>query len=216
MSVTLYDTAVKKKIQGWVLDNNMTILAPDEVSRLYQWKADTTNDAPIELPLIAITRDRDFNIRITAKRAMSHEGLVFNSEDGISDHLNAIPITINYNINIYTRTLEQADEYMRNFVFNLINYPTLKIEIPYNDSKLEYTSFLTLQPEVSDNSDIPERLIAGQFSRMTVRFALNDAYLFSYNHKKVSRVSDILIKSTIYDGSPGKGEYAFDGFEVKP
>ena len=216
MSVTLYDTAVKKKIQGWVLDTNMTILAPDEVSRLYQWKADTTNDAPIELPLIAITRDRDFNIRITAKRAMSHEGLVFNSEDGISDHLNAIPITINYNVNIYTRTLEQADEYMRNFVFNLINYPTLKIEIPYNDSKLEYTSFLTLQPEISDNSDIPERLIAGQFSRMTVRFALNDAYLFSYNHKKVSRVSDILIKSTIYDGSPGKGEYAFDGFEIKP
>ena len=31
---------------------------------------------------------------------------------------------------------------------------------------------------MEDNSDIPERLFPGQFSRMTINFTLNDAYLW--------------------------------------
>lgn len=33
--------------------------------------------------------------------------------------------------------------------------------------------------EVQDNSDIPERLIAGQFTRFTIGITVDDAYIWS-------------------------------------
>ena len=57
--------------------------------------------------------------------------------------------------------------------------PTVHIEIPYNDSKIIHDSTMILESSVADNSDIRERLISGQFTRMTIRFTIDDAYLFS-------------------------------------
>jgi hypothetical protein len=44
------------------------------------------------------------------------------SKAGIKS-LSAIPISLSYVINIYTRFLSEGDEYLRNFLFNIINYP---------------------------------------------------------------------------------------------
>lgn len=212
MSFTLYDRAVTEKIKKWILDSNMVVLSPDETRRLFTWKATTDGDRPLTLPLISINRNRDVSIKTTSKQMLSHRGKIFNSEKGVSDHLNAIPMTLSYVINIYTRYLEEADEYVRNFVFQLINYPKIEIQIPYNNSQLTYTSYLTLQPEISDNSDIPERLIAGQFSRMTLAITLNDAYLFSYNHKHVSEVESLQIETkTVEEIEPSTDEIRIKG-----
>lgn len=212
MSFTLYDRAVTEKIKKWILDSNMVVLSPDETRRLFTWKATTDGDKPLTLPLISINRNRDVSIKTTSKQMLSHRGKIFNSEKGVSDHLNAIPMTLSYVINIYTRYLEEADEYVRNFVFQLINYPKIEIQIPYNNSQLTYTSYLTLQPEISDNSDIPERLIAGQFSRMTLAITLNDAYLFSYNHKHVSEVESLQIETkTVEEIEPSTDEIRIKG-----
>lgn len=194
MSLTLYDKAVTEKIKAWVLDPNMVVLSPDETSRLFEWKADISEDKPLQLPFITIQRDRDATIRDIGNKALTRAGKVFNSKNGISDHLNAVPISLNYTLNIYTKFLEQADEYVRNFVFNFINYPGIVIKIPYNDSKLAYTSFITLQNTITDNSDIPERLVPGQFSRLTMNISLNDAYLFSYNRRKIPKIKDVQIE----------------------
>lgn len=212
MSFTLYDRAVTEKIKKWILDSNMVVLSPDETRRLFTWKATADGDKPLTLPLISINRNRDVSIKTTSKQMLSHRGKIFNSEKGVSDHLNAIPMTLSYVINIYTRYLEEADEYVRNFVFQLINYPKIEIQIPYNNSQLTYTSYLTLQPEISDNSDIPERLIAGQFSRMTLAITLNDAYLFSYNHKHVSEVESLQIETkTVEEIEPSTDEIRIKG-----
>lgn len=212
MSFTLYDRAVTEKIKKWILDSNMVVLSPDETRRLFTWKATTDGDKPLTLPLISINRNRDVSIKTTSKQMLSHRGKIFNSEKGVSDHLNAIPMTLSYVINIYTRYLEEADEYVRNFVFQLINYPKIEIQIPYNNSQLTYTSYLTLQPEISDNSDIPERLIAGQFSRMTLAITLNDAYLFSYNHKHVSEIESLQIETKTVEGiEPSTDEIRIKG-----
>lgn len=200
MSLTLYDKAITEKFKRLILDSEMVVLSPDETRNLFAWKADRTNDKPLQLPLIAIDRDREVNIVLSGNRAMTRSGKVFNSKDGMSDHLNAVPIRINYTLNIYTRKLEEADEYMRSFIFSLINYPKVSISIPYNGSSLKYKSYITVQDSFSDNSDIPERLISGQFSRMTLRFSLNDAYLFSYNNRKVPQIVGIKIVTAL--GSP--------------
>lgn len=97
--------------------------------------------------------------------------------------LNGIPIQLNYSIDIYTRFLEEAEEYVRNFVYNIINYPKLSIEIPYNDSKYIHNANIILNADINDNSDIPERLIPGQFTRKTIEIIIDDAYLFDYRTK---------------------------------
>ena len=87
----------------------------------------------------------------------------------------------------------------------------------------------------TDASDIPERLISGQFSRFVLPFVLNDAYLFSYNHRKIPNVTGVDIISqnpnsgnsstgssssgnepsgcNVPSGGDAQGET--DGFEIK-
>ena len=76
--------------------------------------------------------------------------------------------------------MEEVEEYVRNFVFNIINYPKLDIEIPYKNSKIISNSYLSIDSDINDNSDISERLIEDQFVRRTITFSLNDAYLYDY------------------------------------
>lgn len=212
MSVALYDRAIRDKIAKWIVDPQLTIMGPEETNRFFQYKADMSNDKPLQLPLIAISRDRDISVELTGKRPLTHRGKVFNADDTQLDHLNAIPIKINYQIDIYTRYQEEADEYVRNFVFQLINYPKMELQIPYNHCTLSYISYVTLMSDISDNSDISERLIPGQFTRMTLKIVLNDAYLFSYNIKKIPKITQIDIvaskevESTIDMGDEDKEE----------
>lgn len=180
MSISLYDAALLKKIRGWVKDKNVKITGVDETRRLFEYIADETNDKPIALPLIALRRDPNIDILQIAKRPLTYDGMTLNATAEKSDQFNAVPIKIGYQIDIYTRYLEEADEYTRNFIFNIINFPKVTIEIPYNDSNLTADSNIRLEDSFSDNSDISERLIAGQFYRFTLRLYIDDAYLYSY------------------------------------
>ena len=70
----------------------------------------------------------------------------------------------------------------------MVNYPKLKIEIPYNNAKIEHVSNIRLNGVVQDNSDISERLISGQFTRFTIPFNIDDAYLFDYKVKENAKI----------------------------
>lgn len=179
MSVGLYDRALTEKIKKWVLDPQMTVTSPDETRRLFQYKADVNGDMPIELPLIAIRRGKSINILKTNKKPTSFDSLTVEVNKNKIKSLSEIPISIDYQIDVYTRYFQEADEYLRNFIFNIINYPTLDIEIPYNEVHYTHTSNIRLVGTVEDNSDIPERLIPGQFTRFTISIQVDDAYLWS-------------------------------------
>lgn len=157
----------------------MVVLSPEDSTRLFQMRADQGSDAKITLPLIAISRDSEIEITSTAKKALTYDGGHLDANEKISKLLNAIPIKLTYQLDIYTKYFAEADEYARNFIFNFINYPKLSIEIPYNNAKVLHDSTVLVESTVSDSSDIPERLIAGQFSRMTIRLVIDDAWLFS-------------------------------------
>lgn len=243
MSAVLYDKAILDKIKSWVKDPNMKITGPNETRRLFEYIADTTNDKPIELPLIALRRDSTMNITVPRKRPLSYNGfrkdadfvnlytktkdieiqknknyyikidedefkLVINpNQDNIKNYyeltdyqdregkvsqLNAIPITLSYQLDIYTRYYEEAEEYVRNFIFNLVNFPKVTITIPYNESNICHNSHIDLYGDVQDNSDIPERLIAGQFTRKTIAFSV-DGYLFDYRIKDAVKIENVLV-----------------------
>ena len=191
MAVRFYDEALLKKFQKWTADTQVQLTGINETRRLFEVVADKTNDKPIQLPLIALSRNGGYTIQEKYKQPRSYNGnaLIVTTDSGAK--LNAIPIGISYQIDIYARHLAEADEYARNIVFNIINYPKLNIEIPYEDSGLTHDANIRLITDVEDNSDIPERLISGQFTRFTIGIDIDDAYLFDVRIKDNLSIVDV-------------------------
>lgn len=185
MSVGLYDKAFMDKLQQWTKDTKVQIFNPNDTRRLFETIADETKDSPIQLPIISLKRPGGFTILHTTKTPLSFDGATLDANNELASQLNAIPISIPYQLDVYTRYQNEADEYVRNLVFNIINYPKLDIVIPYNNEKYIHHSNIRLSGEVEDNSDIPERLISGQFVRMSMRIDVDDAYLFDVRYRDV-------------------------------
>lgn len=190
MSIKLYDDAVSEKITKWVKDPNLRILKPDESTRFLEMKLDEYKDAPLRLPLISISRDKNIEIISTQKQPKTFDGYKLASGSDSTLLLNVIPIQLSYQIDIYTKGMIEADEYLRNFVFNLINYPKLEITIPYNDVNVKHQSNISLESTLTDNSDIKEHLFADQFVRFSIRFKIDDAYLFSVPVKENVKIEE--------------------------
>ena len=209
MAVRFYDEALTEKIQKWVSKKNeITVLKPEETTRLFKMTADEANDKPIKLPLIALSRKTKVSVLNTNKRPLSYDGMKIKAYDKDGNFvpqtsmlkLNAIPMQLEYQLDIYTAHMAEADEYMRNFVFNFVNYPNVKIEIPYNDCKLVHESTIYLDEDVEDNSDIPQRLVPGQFTRYTLSLTIDNAYLFSAAIKENILISSIELQTADKDG----------------
>lgn len=185
MSVALYDDALQKKLERWTKDTSVTILTPSETKELFSITADLQNDKPLKLPLIALRRASGFSLLSTAKRPLSFDGATLDATHEKASQLNGIPISIPYQIDVYTRYQHEADEYIRNLVFNIINFPKIEVCIPYNNENYIHDSNIRLNTEVADNSDIPERLISGQFTRMSLSIYVDDAYLWDVRYRDV-------------------------------
>jgi hypothetical protein len=128
MAISYYDDAIIEKIKKWVPDNNkLRVLDADDTKRLFELKADDTNDAPVQLPFVTLSRNKDLEILSSIKQLRS-----FNSRKLISPNerqlavpektvvFNAIPVKTTYQLNIYTKTKYEGEEYLRNFLFKIV------------------------------------------------------------------------------------------------
>ena len=204
MSVSLYDRALATKIEKWLNNEKsarVRVLKPGdaELTRLFKIKADETNDAPISLPIIALSRASTINILNTNKRPLSYEGMKIKCYDKDGNFvptdsvlkLTAIPMELEYQLDIITSEVAEADEYLRNFTFNFVNLNKVNIQLPYKDCKLIHESTVYMHNEVEDNSDIPLRLVPGQFTRYTITLSIDNAYMFSASPKQNILISDL-------------------------
>lgn len=191
MAIRFYDEAVTEKIKAWVKDPKLTILKPDETARLFEMTLDNRKDEALSLPLIAISRDKSIDIKEITKQPKTFNGWNLKLDSKCTISLNAIPIALSYQIDIYTRYMAEADEYIRNFLFNLINYPKISITLPYNDVNVTHDSIISVDPTITDNSDIREHLFPDQFTRFTIRFSIDDAYLFSIPVKTPATIQSV-------------------------
>lgn len=196
MAVTLYDDALLQKLQKWTAGTEMHLTGINESKRLFETILDRKDDKPIELPLIALSRNGGYVILNKNKTPLTYSGSTLVKGQQRSARLNCIPIGIAYQLDIYARHLKEADEYARNLVFNIINYPKLTIEIPYEGMGLKHDANIRLVSDVEDNSDIPERLISGQFSRFTLGLEIDDAYLWDVRVKDNLRLVEGQVKVT--------------------
>lgn len=204
MAVRYYDEAILYKLNKWIPEaSNLRVLKPEETRKLFELTANDNNDKPFELPLIALSRNTDISLLSTVKQSRSFDGLkiaensadlsalkgdnyrtAINSIPDASAQLNVIPIQVQYQLDIYTKTQEDGDEYLRSFLFKLINNPVIKIYIPYNGTGMEHIANIRVLDTVSDTSSISERIFSGQFTRWTIQFEIQDAFLFNIPFRK--------------------------------
>ena len=190
MGIYLYDEALTSKIQSWTSSTDLHVYSPDDTTRLFEVVADTSNDEPFKLPLIAISRTSSFDVT-PFKQPLAYDGATTDASYERSLQLNAIPIQLQYKIDVYTRYRREADEYVRNLLFNIINFPTLEILIPYNDKDIYHQSTLTLANSVEDLSNIPERLAPGQFTRYQISISVDNAYLWDVRVRDNWHIEDV-------------------------
>lgn len=160
------------------------MLKPDETKRLFELTADDNGDKKFKLPFIAVSRNNDIELLSTIKNPKSFDGLKIYQDEKQTLQFNVIPVRLQYQLDIYTKTFEECDEYVRNFLFKLINNPVIKIEIPYNDAHIEHIANIRVLSTVSDTSAIGERIFSGQFTRYTIQLEIHDAFLFSLPYRK--------------------------------
>jgi hypothetical protein len=187
MAISYYDEAVTQKIKNWLADSSkLRVLSPEETTRLIQLAAEDSNDQPLKLPLIAISRNKDIEIESAIKQNKSFDGLILEKDNvaATTVHLNVIPIKTTYQLDIYTKKRIEADEYVRQYLFKLINNPQIIIEIPYNNYVVRHTANLRVLGTVSDTSDISTHIFPGQFYKWTIQLELQDGFLFSIPQKQ--------------------------------
>lgn len=187
MAISYYDDAVTAKIKGWLADNSsLRVLNPDETKRVIELSAEDSGDKPLQLPLLTISRNKELEITNAIKQSKSFDGLIIQEDtvNAATVHMNVIPVKTLYQLDIYTKKQLEADEYVRQFLFKLINNPQIIVEIPYNNYVVKHTANLRVLNSVSDTSDIPNHLFPGQFYRWTIQLELQDGFLFSIPYKK--------------------------------
>lgn len=217
MAISYYDEAITQKIKGWLADSSkLRVLSPDESTRLIQLAAEDSNDKPLKLPLISISRNKDIEIESAIKQNKSFDGWIIDKDVLTSKavHLNVIPVKTTYQIDIYTKKRIEADEYVRQYLFKLINNPQIIIDIPYNNYFVRHTANLRVLNTVSDTSDIPTHVFAGQFYKWTIQLELQDGFLFSIPQKTGWRLAGIEVSAVDRIIDPQEEEILFE-YELK-
>jgi hypothetical protein len=184
MAVRYYDDVLAAKLKRWNPTSDLRVLKPSEVKRLLALSAEDTVDRPVSLPCIALSRNNDLEIETNIKTPKSYAGLKLRQTESDTMLLNAIPVRPQYQLDIYTKTAEEGDEYLRQYLFKLINNPVIKIVIPYNGVEVEQIANIRVLGTVSDTSEITERLFTGQFNRWTIQLEIHDAFLYDIPYRK--------------------------------
>ena len=190
--ISLYDEAVIKKFTKWLCaeDQKLTILGINETERLFSKRNDNEKDMPMTLPLIGISRDPNISLIQSNSRPMTKDGIILEKTEDYAIMMRAIAIDLKYQIDIFTRTQKEADEYIRGLIFNIVNNPRLKVEIPYNGSNYEHTCEMFLDSTISNTSDIAERMFPDEFVRWSFNITIQHAYLFSIPIKTYAKVAE--------------------------
>ena len=184
MAIRYYDDVLVAKLKRWNPTSEIRVLKPNEVKRLFALSAEDTEDKPLTLPCIALSRNNDLEIEVNYKTPKSYAGLKVQQNTAGTSMLNAIPVRPQYQLDIYTKTAEEGDEYLRQYLFKLINNPVIKIVLPYNGFEIEQIANIRVLNTVSDTSEISERLFPGQFNRWTIQMEIQDAFLYDIPYRK--------------------------------
>lgn len=180
----LYDESIERALRDWVNNPNINIRT---TQTMFEVEADLNSDK-IMLPAVGLIR-LPIEIRNSNKTNRSAEGakLIYDKNIVKLEKLNYVPLRLHYQLNIYTKTRRENDEFVRQLIFKIINAPRLFIELPYEQCHIRHEFNLRLGTDWADNSDLAAQSETGQLFISTLDIWVDDAALFSYNVKEPIR-----------------------------
>ena len=178
MSAILYDNALINKLKKWTEKADVQIYGPSDQYRIFQINADKSNDKSFKLPAIVLSRN-GYSIDNISKRPMVWDGKKIEADENKVKQINAIPVKLDYNIEVYARYYDEADSYMREIIFNVINYPRLDIDIPYLGFNTIHASNIRISSSsIEDNKQGGLLSFNDQICSLKLQINIDDAYLW--------------------------------------
>lgn len=198
MSIYLYDESLKNKVSGWLNSSKakkeIKVFNPTTKDNVFQMLADQSNDKQIEFPIIEISRDPDVEVLQNQMKEMSFMGIGLAKTKEKTLHLDAIPIVISYQLDIWGKDFKEVDALVRTFTFKFINDRTIPITLTTDGYDYVHYSNVKLNSTIEDNSDTPQQLFGDQFCRWTFHLVIDDAYMFTMPTDENYSISDYAVE----------------------
>lgn len=194
MSAYLYDTAIVENLRDIIGDSRISITPVDNVFNVIPY-IDKDN---FTLPLLTLTRtswrvDSD-NVNHSAKYegALSEVACDCRFHDVGVKRVQFVPMRISYALDVFTKTREENDEFVRELFWYYMTSPTLQIKVPY-ELDFDHNFNIFIEPEIEDNSDIAQHVNHGQYFRQTLSLYTDDAKLWKSSSRGPT-VAEIRLK----------------------
>lgn len=196
----LYSNAILEKLRELTANSETPVLVTDLGDNLFRRSILGSNSSTeeIKLPLIGLSRtgwrlSRDKNYAmlksgVSADLFEDSDDQEFSIEtfkevrDNKPAIVQAVPIEIDYQLDIVTNTLIENDMIVREFFFYFLQNPTLVVKVPYQ-LDFNHTVNFIIGDEVEDNSDIESKERSGFYTRQTLSFSTEGAYLWKSDYR---------------------------------
>lgn len=209
MSVYWYDNSIVKCFRDITGDPRIAINSTDN---LFRYIANLKKD-DIKLPLISLSR-LGYVLNVTTRSPLSSQGLMIGkTKDNKIKEIQAIPIRINYQLDVITRKRDDNDAITDELIFYLVNNPTMVVEIKKGVNETHNFN-LFFNDEVVDNSDIESHISQGEYFRSTLTLYVPDAYLWKSTEKKAKGLNPISLIGTT-DLSDSSKDYINEEINIK-
>ena len=194
MSIYLYDNAIVEYFRQVITDERVYITPSDNVVRTIA----RLNNDEIKLPLISLQRT---NVQMQPYQFYTkYHGAPIRYEHTDEEDekellirsLQAIPMKIQYSIDIWTRNREENDAIMRELLFFISTHPQIEITIPYGVNE-NHVFNLLLDGSITDNSDIVSHKNQGEIFITSISAYVDDAYIWKSTTEKPFTLDRIVI-----------------------
>lgn len=195
----LYSKVLLDKIRDLVADTETPVFVTDLGDNMFRRSVLGSNSGTeeVKLPLIGLSRtgwrlSRDKNYAML-KSGISRD--LFEDDDSQEFSaitfketrnnrptiVQAVPIEIDYQLDVVTRTLIENDMIVREIFFYFLQNPTLMVRVPYL-LDFNHTVNFIIGDEIENNSDIESKERNGFFTRQTLSFTTEGAYLWKSDY----------------------------------
>lgn len=174
MSIYLYDEALTNRLRTVIQDEEVHIITSEKMFT----KSKDSHDNPV-FPAVSLYRP-SYSLS-TLRRTITGYRVGQSDYDEVSHQIystRTLPISINYQVDVWTRRREQNDELVRELLWFFTLYPQHKIIITYENFERAITFNAFLGEEITDNSDINNFENQGQYYRSTFNLTVDEAQLF--------------------------------------
>ena len=176
MSVYLYDEAIANRLKTVLASGDVNIITPEKAFT----KSFEGQDNP-QFPAVSIYRDSYTLTFETRNMTMYRRGRIEEDSELNLFATKALPIIIRYQIDVWTKTRQQNDEFVRDLIWFFTLYPEHKMTLKYSgfERTIKFNTFL--EEDVVNNSQINEFEDKGQYYRSTFNIRVDEAKLFMVN-----------------------------------